>query len=126
MSEREYYTDDEDISDAEYERREQWSKIKDLPLYAFLNCEKTKCILETDFRLKFQEQLEPKLDQIFESYFRELKGQGMNLMYRAEQNHIGDFSNLVFMNLYKNYDMEIFEQNPHLAKPLLEKLGWND
>lgn len=122
MSDREYYSDEEDISDREYERRVEWNKIKDIPLQSYLKCGKTRDLLKTDYLLKFHEQLEPKLDAIFRKYFEECKGTGTNIMYRAEENHFGDFSNLVFVNLYKNYDMSIFEENPHLAKPMVSML----
>jgi hypothetical protein len=121
MSEYEYYSD-EDLSDAEYERRELWDSIKHITLAEYLRCPKTKTILQGDFLQRYHEQLESKIDNIFNRYFYKLKGHGINLMYRAEEKHIGDFSNLVYLNLMKTYNMSIFEENPHLAKPVIEML----
>lgn len=88
----------------------------------FLNNIKTRTILDDEFRKTFYNLVQDKLF----SFYEELRFKENDLasgIFRYDNGGEG-FANLmeiIFNNIVKQYDFEIFYLNPDLATPILEE-----
>ena len=93
--------------------------LKNLDIEDFLNCNETKEILEQESYQKFEIYLKPKLEEIFEKY---AKSYSCFHYLKNDENGIKNsdiFSEIVYDNMNKDYDVTIFYDCPSLAKKLI-------
>jgi len=85
----------------------------------FLNCEKTKYLLEQDYEWnnqKFEEEL-------YDFYTKELEYCNENLdpYFSNIFCNFNKLFNIINKNIKKEYDLNIFYENTQLAQPLIDK-----
>lgn len=88
----------------------------------YLKCKETRNILIDNFHSKFENDLEDKLKDLFLNYFYNLNGKFSSVLYRAEEEHVNDFIELIKYHISRNYDISIFKDNPELAEPLISQI----
>jgi len=104
--------------DLEYYNKEGEFLNEFYKLEHFLNCKQTKEILEKEYYNNFVKNMEPELID-FLKYFKEYYKE-TSLFKETKGNAEGEFVALIYNNLNKNYDLNIFYENPELAQPLIE------
>ena len=104
--------------DLEYYNKEGEFLNEFYRLEDFLNCKETKQILEEEHYNNFEKNVEPKLIN-FLKYFKEYYNE--TSLFKETKGHAeGEFVALIYNNLNKNYDLNIFYENPELAQSLLK------
>ena len=100
-------------------------KVKKLRFYAkdYMSCKETKDILLTNWRDKFSNSLEEKIDNIFKHNYVYMKQTSANILSRAEKYHASDLVSLIKHHIVKDYDISVFMDNPDLANELLENFN---
>lgn len=89
----------------------------------FLECDKTRDILHQQWYNKFTHIIEPLIEEFYEherEYFRE--DISTLFYYDTCGSFVAYLTSIMFKYIEPEYDLEIFYQNPSLAKPLLEKM----
>ncbi len=114
--------DEEYNSDEEMNNMREYSKISHLKLQDYLDCKETFNILNNEWEYKLEDELEPEVDKIFNDYFNHFKEEDCKLFKRASSIHCVDFNNMIKHHLVRDYNLEIFKDEPSLAKPLLNSL----
>lgn len=104
--------------DFEYYNKEGEFLDEFYKLEDFLRCKETKEILDKEHYISFVKNMEPELID-FLKYFKEYYKE--TTLFKDTKGHAeGEFVALIYNNLNKNYDLNIFYENPELAKPLIE------
>jgi hypothetical protein len=118
----EYFSDDEeDDSD-----KEQLKKIKKLKLEDFLNFQKTRKILEVEHLDNYFENCEKDIEKYYSKVKKHCKGQMSSaLKFDVSSKGKGMITGLVYKYIDKNYNLEIFYENPELVGGLIAKLEEN-
>jgi hypothetical protein len=85
----------------------------------FLNNPQTKQILEEEWMEKFRKEIEEPLTKIIENEKKEQENKG-TLLFRKDRGgqFTGEVMNELFYHIKPKYDLEIFYNNPDLAKNL--------
>ena len=87
----------------------------------FLHEPTTKDILENDRRQQFVEHVEPKIIK-FHKEIKNVMCEHTSLFHLDNRNTaINEITNLIYKNITKKYNLEIFYENPRLASVLLKK-----
>lgn len=83
----------------------------------FLNNPQTKQILEEEWMEQFRKEIEEPIVKIIESEQNEQENKG-TLLFRKDRGgqFLGDLMNELFYHIKPKYDLEIFYNNPELAK----------
>jgi hypothetical protein len=111
---------DEDAEEDEETIRERQILKECFKMEDFLEFPDTREIMEQEFRWKFEKELEPKLEAFWEKQVDMCRNQGSTLFdNEIDFSHVGDFIGTVFNYLKTNYDLEIFYDNPSLAKNMV-------
>ena len=102
----------------EYITKEDY--LKNLDLQDFLNCSETKEILETEAYNKFERGLKHSLMYLFSNVAKSYSSDVF-----LKNDYLGDknkdiFSELVYNSITPNYNLQIFYDDPDLAKQLLK------
>ena len=89
----------------------------------FLNCEITKKILLENWRNTFTYKIEQEIESFYEherSYLRD----DLSTLYYYDTtgSFVGHLTAIMFEYTEPEYDLDIFYENPALAKPLIEKM----
>jgi|SaaInlStandDraft_1057018.scaffolds.fasta_scaffold105528_2 hypothetical protein len=99
-------------------------QLKDnFTLEDFLSCDKTRKILEQDWYNEFTYKIENQIEEFYENergYFRE--DISTLFYYDTCGSFVSHLTSLLFKHIEPKYDLEIFYENPCLAKPLIEKM----
>lgn len=109
---------DSDSEGQEYITEEEY--LKNLDLQDFLNCSETKEILDTEAYNKFERGLKYSLMHLFTNV---AKSYSSDIFLKND--YLGDknkdiFSELVYNSITPNYNLQIFYDDPDLAKQLLK------
>ena len=89
----------------------------------FLSCYETREILEEAFLERFEEKLEGALCELYERVRKDHDEQCTGILASDRGGTgCGQFKNLVWDNIEKSYDLEVFYNNPELATPLLNSI----
>ena len=110
--------DEEDISyfNAAGEYLEDLFKLSD-----FLKEHTTREILEENHNTLFETHVEPKIKKIYETKKQETI-ENTRLLHRDNRGlFLSDLLELIYKHIDKKYDLEIFYDNPELAKCLVAK-----
>ena len=85
----------------------------------FLNNPSTKQILEEEWMEQFRKEIEEPLSTIIESEKNEQENKG-TLLFRKDRGgqFAGELLNELFYHIKPKYDLEIFYNNPNLAKDI--------
>ena len=86
----------------------------------FLSNEQTYSVLEQDRIDRFEENLEPKITEKFLEIFKHENETLSSMSIKNLGAASGEFTSILFQHLKKDYDLEVFYNNPELAQPLLE------
>lgn len=122
------YDPDNDIDD-EYDEEEneilerKRKEIEQFTLEDYMDCKSTKDILLTNWRQQFSDNLEEKIETIFNDHFSYMKQTSANILSRANKNHISDLVSLVSFHVTKEYDLSVFMDNPDLAQELVDNFN---
>lgn len=112
----------EDYESDDCETQKEFEKIKHLTLNDYLECPETYNVMNDEWEGRFNSNVEEQLNDIFNKYFSNFQGENCNFLSRAESHHSADLISLVKFHLRRDYTTEMFEQEPSLAKPLLNSL----
>ena len=116
------YTDydsfDEDVEENEILEKKR-NEIKNFTLNDYMSCGATKSTLILNWQQNFDDNLEKKIEDIYQNHYEYMKGTMANVFYRAEQHHVVDLISLISHHLVRDYDVSIFHEDPDLAAPLL-------
>lgn len=84
----------------------------------YLNNTITRHILEDNFECKFKSKLSEKIRLMFEKFVEDNERIG----FLDKKNNAGHYEilDVIYKNLHKDYDIEIFHQCPSLALPLIK------
>ena len=108
----------EDIYTSKGESLKQRFSLND-----FLSCYETRNILENAFQEKFEENLEDSLRELYTKICDDHYNQCTGILANARDGTgCSKFVDIVWRHLEKEYDLEIFFQEPELAQPLLETI----
>ena len=89
----------------------------------FMSCYETRYILTEAFQERFEEWLEKELYNLYERVRKDHQEQCTGILaYDRGGIGCGEFINLVWDNLQKDYNLEIFYDEPELAQPLLNSI----
>ena len=118
----EVFTDDEEES----EEQEKIKKIKKIKLEEFLNFPKTRKILEIEHLDNYFLNCEKNIQK----YYSKVKAhctQQMSSALKFDQSSkgIGKITGLVYKYIDKDYNLDIFYENPEFASTLLTKIQEN-
>ena len=89
----------------------------------FLNCDKTREILEQNWFFEFTRKYAPQIEKFYENerkYFRE--SNATLFYYDTCGSFVSHLTTMLFSHVEPKYDLEFFYNNPNLAKPLIEKM----
>lgn len=89
----------------------------------FLNCDFTKKILQENWYNKFTYKIESQIESFYEherKYFRE--DLSTLFYYDTTGSFAGYLTAIMFEHITPEYDLDVFYENPALAKPLIEKM----
>lgn len=89
----------------------------------FLNCDKTRVILEQNWFFEFTRKYAPQIEEFYENerkYFRE--SNATLFYYDTCGSFVSHLTTMLFNHIEPEYDLEFFYNNPNLAKPLIEKM----
>ena len=118
----EVFTDDEE----ENNELEKIDKIKKIKLEDFLAFPKTRKILEIQNLDNFFENCEKDIKKYYSKVKKHCKEQMSSaLKFDISSKGIGEITGLVYKYIDKDYNLEIFYENPELASSLLAKLQEN-
>ena len=118
----EVFTDDEE----ENNELEKIDKIKKIKLEDFLAFPKTRKILEVQNLDNFFENCEKDIKKYYSKVKKHCKEQMSSaLRFDISSKGIGKITGLVYKYIDKDYNLEIFYENPELASSLLAKLQEN-
>ena len=107
--------EDLEIYNKQGEFLQEFYKLND-----FLSNEQTYSILEQDRIDRFEQNLEPKITEKFLETFKRENDTLSSMSIRNLAAASGEFTAILFQHLKKDYDLEVFYNNPELAQPLLE------
>ena len=116
MDQHEYFSEPDSI-DSDEERLE---KIKKFTLGDYLRCAKTRKILEDQHLEKFLETAEKDIIELYGEIKQHCK-ETMSSALKFDETNRGTalIAGLTYKYIYKEYDLEIFNQSPELARPLI-------
>ena len=89
----------------------------------FLNCDKTREILEQNWFFEFTRKYAPQIEEFYENerkYFRE--SNATLFYYDTCGSFVSHLTSMLFSHIEPKYDLEFFYNNTNLAKPLIEKM----
>ena len=87
----------------------------------FLSEPTTRVILEDNHNKLFEEHIEPKIKKIYDLK-KEENSDNTLLLHRDNRGvFLTDLIKIIYDNINKKYDLEIFYNNPELATHLVEK-----
>lgn len=90
----------------------------------FLACDKTRAILEEEHMSSFELNCVPNIDDLYNYYRENMQGLcATPLYYDVHNEFTSHLKAIVYKNIVKKYDLNIFYNNPNLAKPLIAKLN---
>lgn len=112
----------DDYESDDYETHKEFEKIKHLTLNDYLECEETYNVMNDEWEERFDSNIEEQLNDIFNKYFINFQGENCDFLSRANSYHSADLISLVKFHLRRDYTTDMFEQDPSLAKPLLNSL----
>jgi hypothetical protein len=121
MSSHRYYSDDD--HDAEdYELQKEYDLIKQFKLEDYLECPETYKIIDNEWNCRVEDTLETKLNDVFMKYHEYFKDLPEGFFSRSSHIHCVDLFMLVKHHLVRNYSIDMFKENPSLAKPLVNSI----
>jgi|TARA_B110000211_G_scaffold9764_1_gene10308 hypothetical protein len=106
------YEIDEPKSDVDY--------LKNLDMQDFLNCDETRKILQEENYQYFEENIKFALMRLFTRYAKNYNCDLFLCNDPDGEKNSDLFSEIVNNSLSDKNDLEVFYDNPHLAKKLLE------
>ena len=87
----------------------------------FLKCNATNKILQEEHNYNFEKYMEPKILNFYNIMKNETFIKNSNLFKKDKGgNASGELVAIIFNNLNKKYNLDIFYNNPELASPLIE------
>ena len=87
----------------------------------FLKCNATKKILQEEHCYNFDKYMEPKILHFYNIMKNESFIDNSNLFKKDKGGDAeGELITIIYNNLKKKYDLNIFYNNPELASPLIE------
>jgi hypothetical protein len=90
----------------------------------FLACNKTRVILEEEHMSSFELNCVPKITDLYNYYRENMQGLcATPLYYDVHNEFTSHLKAIVYKNIVKKYDLNIFYNNTNLAKPLIAKLN---
>jgi len=123
-----YYSSDNENSDNENDEKILHKKqLSNYTLQDYLDCPETKQLLETEFYLKFESELSDKIKGIYENFCFSKNLESSNIMSKdldGTKNNI--FFNLIYKEIEKQYDLDIFYNEPTLAFPMINSKKKNN
>lgn len=88
----------------------------------FLNCKDTCEILTNEHYWDYEKKCIPQLETFYEKTLFELRNKSSTpLYYDIHTEFAGELSFIVYKNIKKEYDLNIFYDCPDLANPLIDE-----
>lgn len=90
----------------------------------FLECDKTRVVLEEEHMSSFELDCVPNIIDLYKYYRENMQGLcATPLYYDVHDEFTSHLKAIVYKNIVKKYDLNIFYDNPNLAKPLIAKFN---
>lgn len=90
----------------------------------FLACDKTRVVLEEEHMSSFELNCVPNIVDLYKYYRENMQGLcATPLYYDVHNEFTSHLKAIVYKNIVKKYDLNIFYNNPNLAKPLIAKFN---
>jgi hypothetical protein len=125
-----YYSNSDDNTDNEntdiIEARKELEKycLKD-----YLDCPDTKEKMETEFYLDCETKLSDKIKGLYENFCYDKHNENSNILSKDPYGNLSNsFFSMIYKNIEKQYDLDLFYNNPTLAYSMinLKKSKSND
>ena len=113
--------DSDEFELLENERLEKWDAIKHFTVSDYFSCKETKQTLKEHWANDF-EPIENELYEIFDDYLFCCRERDYDMLALCDDVHRHNFVSLVKHHVKRQYNLKIFEDDPDLAKPLVEQL----
>jgi len=114
------YESDNDSIDSDEEKLVKLEKL--FKLKDYINNPKTRVFLENDHNEKFSTTAEKDIRKLYSKIKRYCQGkQSSVLRFDNSSKGIGQIVGITYKYLIKNYSLQIFEENPELAQPLIRE-----
>ena len=94
--------------------------LKSLDLETFLDCDETRTILMQEHFWKYEKELYYRLSDLYEKINNMFQDRDIIFGNDLEADHGGVLTGIVYDNIIKNYNLELFYDNPKLAKELFK------
>jgi hypothetical protein len=115
-----YSSGDEQMENDTEEKINARKELEKYNINDYLECPETKQLLETEFYLKFETELSEKLKGLYENFCFDKNLESSNIMskdYDGIKNNT--FFSLIYKVIEKQYDLNIFYNEPSLAFPMI-------
>lgn len=125
------YQENPSMEDIEYDlmtnkQKEEYKKKMFLETFNksdFLDCEETFCILREQHFEKYEKECVPVILKCYQDYRNNMQGLCASVLYYDINNSFeSELKSIVYKNIRKKYDFNIFYRNPSLARPLIAKI----
>lgn len=118
MSYRNYENYTDESSDDESQNKNDI--LSQFTLNDYLDCNETREILDSEWDCNIRENMEEEITEIFRNYRLKFENTQSKLFKRSTSEHEATLFSLIKHHLVRNYNTEIFKNNPHLATPLIK------
>ena len=122
-----YNSNSDEFSDNE--NQEIIDARKELEKYSindYLECRDTKQILESEFYIDCETKLSEKLKGLYENICYDKSNEKSNILSKDNEGALANsFFSIIYKNIEKQYDLDIFHNNPTLAYSMLNNKNKN-
>ena len=122
---RNYYSSDSETDELDFEEEERlrkWDLIKHLNVDDYFSNKETKQLLIINWDDTFEKKLNNNIIDLFKYYKSNCEFHESNILSLADEVHSCDLINLIKYHTKKHYSLDIFEEEPDLAKPLYDSI----
>lgn len=123
MSKSEYINDSdgEELDEFELLRLEKWDAIKHYTLNDYMSCKQTKSLVVQQWNIDY-EPVEKELEELYNKYASYMQTRNYDVLALSRDTHVCDFLSLIRHHIKNKYTTTIFEEDPDLAKPLIQQI----
>lgn len=114
------YFSDEELDEYDISRIKEYDLISHFSLEDYLKCQQTRTALLENWNNAFYENMNDKLEDVFERM--QYDNENNDLLALSQKKHASVFFEMIKHHVVPQLDTGIFEEDPHLGKPLLYQI----
>ena len=119
-TDKKLYFSDEELDDYDIARIKEYDLIAHFTLEDYLKCDKTRNVLLENWNNVFYDNMNEKLEDLFERMQYDNKNN--SLLTFSQKKHASMFFEMIKYHVVPQLDISMFEEQPHLGKPLLYQI----